>query len=481
MKKLRLLALCLTLVLSFTLFLTACGGGGSSAPAATGGDSAAADGGGEDAAVDEGGEEEDTGETDVTQSPYVGTEYPEGTAITLWSQNFGEAWVNHFAEMVHQYNLEGRGYTITEEYIAGAAWDERMNAARASHTAPDAYIQSYNHIPAGVKNEYFAPYDGLVDSSILDEMPEMIRSMVSIDGKTYAIPILAEPSQVLYYRKDLLEAGGYSEPPKTWDELIEMANALKTDDVYGIGVPNWGGEISWSTWGMQYGNVGHGPMTDNWDAPAIDDGYRDFVLFFKELYDTGAVPEQPLSVYTDIKPMGQGDYVFQICGSWAAAGLQNDYPEMWPNVGLAVMPTKDGNQDKTTATIGGWVYVMDAMSENQEGVADYFTWLLDPVHPERLGQYHIDEKFAKAAPFKNVAEWVESQAPADTDYVAVINEISANGMPEAAYPWDVSMCIDRMVESVAMGYEDIDAAMETCRQDIQKLIDDEGIAGTNPR
>lgn len=482
MKKVSILALLLALILTLGIFVNGC----SDKPTTqdNGEDVNQNEDPGDGSNNNESGEnepgEDESDEEDVTQSKYSEHEYPEGKPVTLWSQNFGELWVNYFSELVHQYNLEGRGYTITEEFVAGAAWDERMNAARASQTVPDSYIQSYNHIPAGIRNGYYVPVNDYISAEILDGMIDKIRDMVTFDGKTYAIPMLAEPSQVLYYRKDLLEKAGYNEPPKTWSELIEVANDCKTDDVFGIGVPYWGGEIGWSTWGMQYGNVGHGPLTDNWDEPWIDDNYREFLEFWKELYDSGAVPEQPLSDYNDIKPMGQGDYVFQICGSWGAAGLINDYPDMWPNVGMAVMPTKDGNQDKTTATIGGWVYVLDAMADEPEGVADYFTWMLDKEHPERMGNYYIEEQFSKAATFDNVAEWVESQAPADADYVSVINKIASYGQPEAAYPWEVSIAIDRMVENVAMGYEDIDSAMEIAREEIVQAIEDFELPGTNP-
>ena len=34
---------------------------------------------------------------------------------------------------------------------------------------------------------------------------------------------------MLYYRKDLLEQSGFSEPPKTWEELKEMAEKVVQD------------------------------------------------------------------------------------------------------------------------------------------------------------------------------------------------------------------------------------------------------------
>lgn len=478
----KAIALILALAMMLTVALSGCGGEEKpSSEAQSGAGSSKAESSAVSSEPDaestaEGGDDEEA----IHVNPYAGTEYPEGEPVTIWSQNFGDAWLNHFEKRVHEYNLEGNGYTVTEEFIAGAAWDERITAARASGTCPSVYIQSYNHIPTGVQSGYYAPVDDYMDKAILDDMLPIIKEMVSIDGKTYAIPLLSEPSMLLYYRKDLLEAGGYSEAPKTWQELLDMSNALKTDEVFGLGIPNWGGEIAWSTWGMQMGNVGHGPINDNWDAPTIDEGYRDMALFFKDLYDTGAVPEQPLSAYTDIKPFGQGDYVFQICGSWAIASLINDYPEIWENTGVTTVPTKDGDLNKTTATIGGWVYVLDSQAENAKGACDYLSWLVDPENPERLGEYYVAEKFAKASPYATIAEWASEQS-GGLEYVDVINEVASYGQPEAAYIWDISMRVDSFFEDVAMGYDDIDNAMQACADDIQQLIDDNATAGTNPR
>src|SRR3712207_9432993 len=49
------------------------------------------------------------------------------------------------------------------------------------------------------------------------------------EGKIYAVPWYTDAG-LLYYRQDLLEKAGYSEPPVTWDELEEMANKVKQDE-----------------------------------------------------------------------------------------------------------------------------------------------------------------------------------------------------------------------------------------------------------
>lgn len=55
---------------------------------------------------------------------------------------------------------------------------------------------------------------------------------VSVDDRVYGVPLVTE-QQVLYYRKDLLEAAGI-EVPKTLEELEAAAKALDSEEVYGF-------------------------------------------------------------------------------------------------------------------------------------------------------------------------------------------------------------------------------------------------------
>lgn len=58
-------------------------------------------------------------------------------------------------------------------------------------------------------------------------LPGTITAMTYND-QIYGVPWFTD-SGLLYYRQDLLEDAGYSEPPTTWDELKEMASKVRTD------------------------------------------------------------------------------------------------------------------------------------------------------------------------------------------------------------------------------------------------------------
>lgn len=55
------------------------------------------------------------------------------------------------------------------------------------------------------------------------------------DDKLYGLPLNAN-NLVLVYNDDMLQEAGYTEPPKTWDELREYAKKLTTDSTYGFAI-----------------------------------------------------------------------------------------------------------------------------------------------------------------------------------------------------------------------------------------------------
>lgn len=61
----------------------------------------------------------------------------------------------------------------------------------------------------------------------LDQMPDVVRSYTEFDGTRCVMPALADVYG-LYYNRALLAEKGYTEPPKTLDELADMAVDLTT-------------------------------------------------------------------------------------------------------------------------------------------------------------------------------------------------------------------------------------------------------------
>lgn len=87
------------------------------------------------------------------------------------------------------------------------------------------------------------PLDGSFDPDIAiseeDRADFLDNALARYQGHDYMLPFSLD-LRLFYYRTDLLEAAGFTEPPATWAELVEYAQAL-TKDLDGDGsIDQWG-------------------------------------------------------------------------------------------------------------------------------------------------------------------------------------------------------------------------------------------------
>ena len=403
----------------------------------------------------------------------------EPETVVYWIQKFEDWNMEYFQAQTDIYNTLGRGYIADVSFVPGDVWDDQLTAAVASGTAPDGYTISYNNILSAVTRGQLMPLNDLFPQSAIDDIYDNVRGMVTFNGSLYAYPQLVEPSALLYYRTDLFAEAGITAPPKTWDEMIEVGKQLSTADIYGLEIGEFGA-FGWNTWGAQYAASGHLAINDDWDTPLIDDGYRALADYIKRLYDEKVVPEQNLSAYVDIMPFGTGQVAMKICGSWGIAGIMNDFPEVADKFAVAPIPTRDGNQDKPTATNGGWTFTIDARARNAKGAADYIGYLLaeDPAVP---AEFFAIANYAKSAPRKSVDDYIAANvSPEDAPWAAGVAYVASRAIPEPKYPWDISAAVALMFESVAIGGVSMDNAVNDCIATINEVIQNQNIAGTNP-
>ena len=399
------------------------------------------------------------------------------TEIVVWNQIF-EDWNRAWCEeRVAEFNADpNQKYYVTQEFVDGAAWDEKVAAARAAGTMPDVYLQAYNHLVPGVSNEYYLPLNDLIPQEQWDNLYDNVKNMVTVNGQYYAYPQLLEPAVVMYYRKDLLEAAGLS-VPKTWDEFAATAKALTTDDMYGATM-----NYEWSMWGWEYTSGGHWPIADDWSAANCqDEGYVDLLNFIGQLYADESVPLQALEGYNGCARLVCDESVaITFSGSWGISAILTDYPEMADVIGVAPAPTKDGSPFHST--LGGWVYVIDAKTDNAEGAAAYISWLLGE-DAARTGSFFEVAKFSKYSPRKSVDEYLTTQTAAASDewMQIVSSEIVPNGVAEPIYAWDISAHMLTAIGEVVTNGSTAEDALAGAADAINLYIQNNDYASKKPQ
>ena len=192
-------------------------------------------------------------------------------------------------------------------------------------------------------------------------LPAPVEASSYEDG-IYAVPWFTDAG-LLYYRKDLLDT-----PPKTWDELKEMALKTKQDTGTTNGFvfqgSNYEGgvcdacEYIWTHGGDVLANVTSGEVIiDSPEAAAGLETWRSMVA-------DGVAPEAVVN-YTETESVpvfGDGEAVF--LREWP--GTYGDiaggaYKVKAEQVGVAPIPVDPGNQ--SFSTLGGWTMAINAQTD----------------------------------------------------------------------------------------------------------------------
>lgn len=150
----------------------------------------------------------------------------EKVKLSFWS-GFSGTDRSFQEEIVDKFNQQSSDCEIEISIMGWDILDEKMVASFASGSGPDFFTSLTaplaKYYEMGALADVSAAYaDGIVDKSIY---PESAVSLPEFDGAYYGFPMTVLATG-LYYNIDMLEAAGYSEPPKTQDELWEYAKKL---------------------------------------------------------------------------------------------------------------------------------------------------------------------------------------------------------------------------------------------------------------
>ena len=269
-----------------------------------------------------------------------------------------------FKKVIEKFTEE-TGVTVNYE-VAPAAyieWQQFMTTRLASgDTTVDCFhcddFQAAIYGAAG----WLAELDPIIEKYNIDlkDWPQtLIKDVSSWKGKLYRLP-WGNDTEIFFYRTDFFEEAGV-QPPKTWDELVEVARALtKDEERYGIA-------LSGAKGGMLGNDIQHwtnqaGGAINRLDHP----GSRVALVFYKDLFAKHKVA-QPSTPQDDYGAVFQGwlnnRYAMWWCWDGFLGAMRTN-KDFWKNQVAAFLPPK--GPDNAQTITGTWGWAISAFSERKE-------------------------------------------------------------------------------------------------------------------
>lgn len=289
--------------------------------------------------------------------------------LTVWlKEEVNETTNAKLKERVEAFGKENN-INIEVELIPYEKMYPLWTSAIEAGTLPDvSYFQYQEAGQFYAQNLLLDVSDVLAD--IEAENGDIIDALVgpaTYGGKVYAIPQKFY-SVALHYRKDLLEAAGYKEPPKTWDEFREIAKAVTNVDqgIYGagIGLGSTNSDAEWLNNCMLWAYGGSLEGEDSKTITANSQETVDALSYIASIYlEDGSTP--PSAVNWDDAAnntaylSGQAAMVFN--AGTLLATIKKDDPELYEKTGIAPIPA--GPDGSYVPSAGSYLGIFNTTKE----------------------------------------------------------------------------------------------------------------------
>lgn len=406
--------------------------------------------------------------------------------IEFWHRTFTPVENEWYADIVKKFNAAQSEVHVVDTEVPADAWDQKMKAAQAAGKAPDVYTHSAS-IQDSVGAEQLHELNGIVSDEALGQLIAPALPISQINGKTYAYPLLLEPQTVLFWNKAMLDAAGVDSThgPTTWAELLDACAKIKptlASGQYCIAPAQDAITFAWSTAGQLYNFTGHLALTSDWTAADIDNqGFRDLMDAYKQLWDNDYMPKQELVPYVAGPDFGQQKVAFKVSGSWMMSEIGSDYPDMLANTGAGPFVNSPNADGRSATTLGNFKWVIDAKTKNAEAAGKFLEWCI-AGDPANVLDFFANTQFTKIPVRESVQAAVAAdERAANAPWSSVlIDQIAPTAIAEPTYPWDISVAVGTAMEAVMKGAQSPDDAIATAVDTIAKVIQQENLPAKAP-
>lgn len=257
---------------------------------------------------------------------------------------------------------------------------------RSPKTAPDLVYEDTFLINSDITSGYLKPLDPYLDKwKDWDQFIGTSKSAAkAADGKTYGVPDGTD-TRGLWFSKGIFKKAGLPADwqPKSWDEILDAARTIKKKvpgvtpmNVY-TGKP--AGEAA-TMQGMEmllYG-TGQDPMYDPKSKKWVtgSQGFKDSLEFVETVFKEKLGPDVTDALDPNFATRVRGELLpedklgINLDGSWLpqdwGKGAGHEWPQWSKKLGLAHMPTQNGEAPGKVSMSGGWTWAIPAKASNPD-------------------------------------------------------------------------------------------------------------------
>jgi len=259
---------------------------------------------------------------------------PLGCTRRSHSANVVRFWAvgregEYAVDLLQDFLRERPDIQVDVQKLPWTAAHEKLLTAYAGETLPDLCSLGNTWIPEFTALNALTPLDQLASASrdiaLADYFPGILDSN-RVEGPLFGIPWYVD-TNVLYYRRDLLQRAGFAAPPTTWDEWLQMLGAIKElvgADRYSILLPlNEFWPLVTLALQQPADLLRDNGRYGNFRSPE----FRRTLDFYVSIFRRGWAPKMTNTQVSNVwDEFGRGMFSFYISGPWNIAEFKKRMP-----------------------------------------------------------------------------------------------------------------------------------------------------------
>lgn len=289
-------------------------------------------------------------------------------------------WVTLPKEMTEKFTAK-TGINLDMQTLG---WDEirtKIVTSMVANTAPASATEiDWSWVGQFGAAGWYQPLDGILDPAVLADLPT--SKIFTYDGKLIAVPYNND-FRVMIYNKAHLDKAGIAAAPKTPDELLAAAKAIKDAKIaeYPIGLPLSATEGSATAWYLLTKAFGGELFDDKFEPLFVTPdsaGYKAMAFEIEALkaglIDPAATGLKDVEIQELFK---SGKISFDVAG-WAgnlAVYTDASKSQVSADAKAALMPSVTG-KSRTFGLPGA--LGIPTSAENKDAAVAFINWMLEP-------------------------------------------------------------------------------------------------------
>ena len=400
--------------------------------------------------------------------PLAGRGKPQSDGVKplkLWVggqvSELGESWDETIQNFEQEMNIP-----VAIQLFGFESYYERLVTSLAGGSGADvAFADLGGWIPTFAAKGWLEELDDFLnqwDGS--EQIWDNLWATVRYEGKRYGLPWYTDDRLLLYNKQMFRDAGLDAEaPPQTWAQLLATAKVLSVNGNYGYGLS--GTQTEHTTLGFivfLYGN-GAQLLSDDYSRAAFntEQGLEALKMYQK----LQPYSPNPVSYHEDDyrNLMAQNRVAMAIGGPWSFPLIEKANPEIVGQYGVALHPYGQA----PASVLGGWGLVVPKASDNKQNAQKLMEYLTSK--PTWL---YFLEKNGGPMPTRRDAAMESVRLQNDPKWKTVL-EAYPTAVPRPPIPEypQVSLEIQKMVQSVLLGEKKPEVAIRDAEQAINRILE----------